>query len=103
MRDRTFADFVVGALACISMFGFCAMLKESDLDGEQRRRDRERWTLPPARRAMRSPEDDCRHCNGSGACAECAPVPCRVCKGSGEQPHDRAVVTRLTALWNGAV
>ena len=35
-------------------------------------------------------------------CAECAPAPCRVCKGNGLQPHDEAIASRLTALWDGA-
>ena len=101
MRDRSFADFMVGALACISVLGFCAVLKETELHAEQRRRHAaEKWSLPRKRRRRRSPEDDCRHCTGSGTCDECAPSACRVCKGSGLQPRDAAITSRLTALWN---
>jgi hypothetical protein len=101
MRDRSFADFMVGALACISVLGFCAMLKETEFMQEQRKRQAaEKWTLPRKRRRRRSPEDDCRHCTGSGACDECAPAPSRVCKGSGLQPHDASLATRLNAIWN---
>ena len=115
MRDRTFADFMAGALACISVLGFYAVLRESRLAGPlgepelplqqragERTRDAERWALPRKRRRRRSPEDDCRHCVGSGTCAECAPAACRVCKGTGLQPHDAALVSRLCTLWDGA-
>jgi hypothetical protein len=103
MKDRAFTDFVVGALACVSVLGFCALVKETELYREgQRRRDAERWALPRKKRRRRSPEDDCRHCTGSGVCEECAPTPCRVCKGSGLQPHDEATVARLASLWDGA-
>jgi hypothetical protein len=103
MRDRTFADFVVGALTCISVLGLCAVLKETELYHEQRaRRAAQKWALPRRRRRSRSPEDDCRHCTGTGLCDECDPSPCRVCKGTGLQPHDESTVHRLTALWDGA-
>ena len=103
MRDRSFADFMAGALACISVLGFYALLKETELAHEQRRRRAaERWTLPKKRKRRRSPEDDCRHCTGTGHCAECAPEPCRVCSGVGLQPHDAAIASRLTRLWDGA-
>ena len=103
MKDRAFSDFVVGALACVSVLGFCAVFKETELYREtQRQRDAERWALPRKRRRRRSPEDDCRHCTGSGICEECAPTPCRVCRGSGLQPHDEATVARLASLWDGA-
>jgi DnaJ-class molecular chaperone len=106
MRDRTFADFMAGALACISVLGFYAVLRESEVRHEQRvderrRRDVERWALPRKRRRRHSPEDDCRHCTGTGTCDECAPTPCRVCKGTGLQPHDEAIVSRLSMLWDG--
>ena len=101
MRDRSFADFLAGALACISVLGLCAVLKESELYAEARKREAaEKWTLPRKRRRRRSPEDDCRHCTGTGTCVECAPSACRVCKGSGLQPHDAAIASRLNALWN---
>lgn len=101
MKDRSFADFMVGALACISVLGFYAVLKETEMLHEQRRRQAaERWSLPRKRKRRRSPEDDCRHCTGTGECEECAPSPCRVCKGNGLQPHDAAIASRLTALWN---
>jgi hypothetical protein len=107
MRDRTFADFMAGALACISVLGFYAVLRETELQHGQRRaqarrHDRDRWALPPKRRRRRSPEDDCRHCTGSGECGECAPAACRVCKGTGLQPHDEAIVARLSTLWDPA-
>ncbi|HTW83560.1 MAG TPA: hypothetical protein VMD91_05795 [Candidatus Sulfotelmatobacter sp.] len=103
MRDRTFADFMVGALACISVLGVYAVLKESELyRAEQRRRAALRWELPRPRRRRRSPEDDCRHCAGSGTCTECAPVACRVCSGTGLQPRDETLSRRLTSIWDGA-
>jgi len=68
---------------------------------QRRRRSAEKWALPRKRRRRRSPEDDCRHCTGTGSCEECAPSPCRVCKGSGLQPHDDAIVSRLSTLWDG--
>ena len=106
MRDRTFADFMAGALACISVLGFYAVLRETEQLHEGQRRavarrlDAERWALPQKRRRRHSPEDDCRHCTGRGECAECAPAACRVCKGTGVQPHDDAIVARLAVLWN---
>ncbi len=104
MRDRSFADFMVGALAYISVLGFCAVLKESEFYQEQHKRQTaEKFALPRKRKRRRSPEDDCRHCTGSGECDECAPSPCRVCKGSGLQPRDSSIASRLNALWNPAV
>ena len=101
MRDRGFADFMVGALACISVLGLCAVLKDTEQGVEARRRAAAaKWALPRRRKRRRSPEDDCRHCTGTGECTDCAPSPCRVCKGNGLQPHDAAVRSRLTALWN---
>jgi len=107
MRDRTVADFMAGAIACISVLGFYAVLRETDLHQQQRRDERrhaeaERWALPRKRRRRHSPEDDCRHCTGSGACDECTPAPCRVCRGTGLQPRDEALVSRLSTLWDGA-
>jgi DnaJ-class molecular chaperone len=107
MRDRTFADFMAGAIACISVLGFYAVLRETELHqqqrgAERRRAEAERWALPRKRRRRHSPEDDCRHCTGSGTCDECAPSACRVCKGTGLQPHDAAIVSRLSTLWDGA-
>lgn len=103
MRDRTFADFMAGALTCISVLGFCALLRETEQQEQRRaarcRHDAERWALPRKRR-RRSPEDECRHCIGNGECEDCAPSPCRVCNGTGVQPHDDAIVARLAALWN---
>ncbi len=103
MRDRTFADFMIGVLACISVLGFYTVLRDTELGYEERRRRAAaRWALPRRRRRAPSPEDRCRHCTGSGACAECGPVSCRVCSGSGVQPRDAALVQRLSALWDGA-
>ncbi len=101
MRDRSFADFMVGALACMSVLGFYAVLKETELHQEQRKRQAaQRWALPRKRKRRRSPEDDCRHCTGTGECDDCAPQACRVCNGAGLQPHDAAIASRLAALWN---
>lgn len=103
MRDRTFADFIVGALTCISVLGLCVVIKDTELYREsERRRANERWELPRRRRRSRSPEDDCRHCTGTGLCAECTPAPCRVCRGTGVQPRDAGVAGRLALLWDGA-
>lgn len=103
MRDRTFADFMIGALAVVSVLGVYAALKESELQREQQRRRAElRWALPRRRRRRRSPEDDCRHCAGSGACPDCDPSNCRLCRGSGVQPRDESLSQRLTSLWDGA-
>lgn len=94
---------MVGALACVSVLGFYALVKETELAREERRlRAAARWALPRKRRRRRSPEDDCRHCTGSGTCRDCAPAACRVCTGSGLQPRDAVTVRRLTALWDGA-
>ncbi|HTJ26623.1 MAG TPA: hypothetical protein VMA36_10695 [Candidatus Limnocylindria bacterium] len=94
---------MVGAIACVSVLGFYAVLKESEFyQEERRRRAAERWMLPRRKRRRRSPEDDCRHCVGTGVCEECAPTPCRLCQGTGIQPRDEALVSRLTALWDGA-
>ncbi len=107
MRDRIFADFMAGALACISVIGFYAVLRGTELQAEQRRDERDRWesqrwALPRKRRRRHSPEDDCRHCTGCGTCDECAPAPCRVCQGTGLQPRDAAIVSRLAMIWDGA-
>ena len=106
MKDRSFTDLMVGALACISVLGFYAVLRETELHQQQRlderrKADAERWALPRKRRRRRTPEDDCRHCTGSGTCGECAPAACRVCKGTGLQPHDEAIASRLSLLWDG--
>ena len=103
MRDRTLADFMAGALACIGVLGFYAVLKESEAARYQRMRyAAKRWTLPRERRTHRSPEDDCRHCTGTGVCGDCDSPACRICRGTGLHPRDAAVVSRLTALWDGA-
>jgi hypothetical protein len=99
MRDRTFADFMAGAIACLSVLGCFAVLRESARAAAPA--ELGRWALPRTRR-RHSPEDDCRHCTGSGACEECAPAACRVCKGTGLHPRDQAVVSRLRLLWDGA-
>ncbi len=103
MKDRSFADFMVGALACVSVMGFYALLRETETyASEQRRRNAARWALPRRRKRLETPEDNCRHCTGSGVCEDCAPVACRVCRGSGRAPLDAATVHRLTLLWDGA-
>ncbi|MDB5028168.1 MAG: hypothetical protein JWO66_1857 [Candidatus Eremiobacteraeota bacterium] len=100
MKDRSFAELMIGAIACISVLGVCAVLKETELDEQRKRRAAAKWALPRKRKRRRSPEDDCRHCTGTGTCDECAPAACRVCQGNGLQPRDAAVVSRLAALWN---
>ncbi len=101
MRDRSFADFMIGAFACMSILGFYAVLKEHEQDGAGRQRGAaEKWALPRKRRRRHSPEDYCRHCAGTGTCDECAPAPCRVCQGIGLQPRDEAIVSRLSLLWD---
>jgi len=100
MKDRSFADFMVGVLACVSVFGLYAVARETELLREGRRRLHARWTLPGGARVA-TPEDHCRHCAGAGHCPACGPS-CRVCRGSGRQPRDAAQIMRLTALWNGA-
>ncbi|HYZ17715.1 MAG TPA: hypothetical protein VE591_14995 [Candidatus Acidoferrum sp.] len=102
MKDRTFADFMAGAIACVSVLGFYAVLKETEFyQEERRRRAAERWMLPRRRRRRSSPEDECRHCSGTGECEDCAPAPCRLCRGNGVQPRDPATAARLNALWDG--
>lgn len=104
MTNRKFGDLVAGLLACVSVLGGCfALLREAEgYARRQRRRAAQRWSLPHRDERYRSPEDDCRHCGGSGACPQCAPGACRVCRGAGLQPHDGTVVSRLCALWDGA-
>ncbi len=103
MKDRTFADFTLGVLGCISVLGVCALISESErYREEQRARAAKKWALPRKLRRCSTRENDCRHCSGSGDCAECAPADCRVCRGTGLQPRDAGLVGRLGALWDGA-
>lgn len=107
MARRSFTDFMVGALACVSVFVFCGLLRESEAAAERRRHDahllaQERWRLPFKRHRRRTLDDICRHCGGTGNCASCAPQACRICAGAGLQPRDATLVPRLTALWDGA-
>ena len=107
MRDSSFAGFMAGALACISVLGFYAVLRDTELHHDRRREElrrheAERWALPRKRRRRRPPEDDCRHCTGSGRGDDCAHDACRVCRGTGLQPHDAAIASRLAALWDPA-
>jgi hypothetical protein len=102
MKDRSFADFMVGALACISVLGFYAVMRDADAAFMERRRQAAaRWALPRKRRRRRTPEDLCRHCGGSGSCEACGVDACRVCRGNGLQPRDEALVTRLSLMWDG--
>jgi hypothetical protein len=100
MNNRSFTDFVIGAAAWISLLGFYAIVAGVEEPGAVRRvgGDDDRWQLPPARRAH-TPENLCRHCSGSGACDGCRPTACRICRGSGLQPHDQSLVQRLDAMW----
>jgi hypothetical protein len=104
MYYRRFAGFIAGALACVSVLGgFFALLREAEHYAQrQRQLAGLRWALPRRHRLRCSPEDDCRHCGGAGSCPQCEPGTCRVCKGKGLQPHDDALVSRLSALWDGA-
>ena len=100
MRTRSFADFMIGVLAYVSLSGLLAVATEP----AQRKRSLDRrWTLPlkQRRRRRRVAEDACRHCKGSGHCAACMPATCRVCRGAGLQPRDTALVERLNELWDG--
>ncbi len=92
---------MIGVAAYVSLSGLIAYVSEppprpGTVDP--------RWTLPPKarRRRHRVAEDCCRHCKGSGHCEACMPATCRVCRGSGLQPRDATLVTRLTGLWDGA-
>jgi hypothetical protein len=104
MSNGRFAGFMAGALACVSVLGGCfALLREAEIYAQRRRQHAvQRWALPRKHRRRRSPEDDCRHCGGAGTCPQCEPAECRVCKGEGLQPHDDAIVSRLSAIWDGA-
>jgi hypothetical protein len=102
MKERSFADFMVGALACISVLGFYAVMRDADAAYlERRRKAAARWVLPRKRRRLRTPEDLCRHCAGTGSCEACGDEACRVCRGNGLQPRDEALVTRLALMWDG--
>jgi hypothetical protein len=47
MKERSFADFMVGALACISVLGFYAVMRDADAAYlERRRKAAARWVLP---------------------------------------------------------
>lgn len=100
MNNRSFTDFIVGALACMSVLGFAVVLREGEPRvAERRPPSPDPWVLPQKRRRRRTPEDFCRHCHGAGACDACTPSTCRVCRGSGLQPRDETLVPRLVALW----
>ena len=88
MKDRKFPDSIVGTIVTLSLLGVYAVTR-----GEL-----ERWALPPRRR-RRSAEDACTHCEGSGFCETCAPVPCRVCRGRGVMMRDERLVVRLAEMW----
>jgi hypothetical protein len=100
MNNRSFADLMVGVLAYVSLSGLAAIA--TDPAAESRPQPEPRWLLPSLHRRCRSREDACRHCSGSGRCEVCRPATCRVCRGTGLQPHDTTLVPRLTELWNGA-
>ncbi|HEY5350512.1 MAG TPA: hypothetical protein VIJ64_12280 [Candidatus Lustribacter sp.] len=100
MNNRSFADLMVGVLAYVSLSGLAAIA--TDPTAEWRPPPNSRWSLPIEHRRCRIREDACRHCGGSGHCEACMPAGCRVCRGTGLQPHDTTLVPRLTELWNGA-
>jgi hypothetical protein len=105
MKERSFADFLIGALACMSLLAVYTLVNATQTDApraaepERSRHDDGRFELPKRRRRKRTVEDTCRHCAGSGACVQCGPQPCRVCRGNGIQPRDPALIARLDALW----
>ena len=103
MKDRSFAELLVGAL-CISLLGALTLMATTPPTAAPAptQRDEARWELPKRRRRKRTIEDACRHCTGSGTCAQCTPEPCRVCQGNGVQPRDPALIARLDALWGVA-
>jgi hypothetical protein len=100
MKNRSFADLMVGVLAYMSLTGLAAISNEPAPAAASSVVD-ERWELPVKRRRRRVREDACRHCSGSGQCDACMPSTCRVCRGAGLQPRDSTLVPRLTELWNG--
>ncbi len=99
MNNRSFADLMVGVLAYVSLSGLAAVAADPAAVPKP---PEPRWSLPVKRRPSHIREDACRHCNGSGHCEACSPATCRVCRGTGLQPHDAMVLSRLTKLWNGA-
>jgi hypothetical protein len=99
MNNRSFADLMVGVLAYVSLTGLAALA--ADRPAPRKRTIDRRWALPVKRVRRRVPEDACRHCSGSGRCAECTPESCRACRGTGLQPRDATLLLRLTDLWNG--
>jgi len=100
MKQRSFADLLIGVLAYVSLTSLAVMAAESAAALRKPVLD-ERWSLPVKRRRRRIREDACRHCHGSGQCEACSPAACRVCRGTGLQPRDATLVPRLTELWNG--
>jgi hypothetical protein len=100
MRNRSFADLMVGVLAYVSLTGLAAFAADTPPPPPKRSFDR-RWALPVKRVRRRVREDACRHCSGSGRCDECTPEACRACRGTGLQPRDAGLLLRLTELWNG--
>jgi hypothetical protein len=102
MNNRSFADLMAGVLAYVSLTGLAAIAADPAVARRPKPAEPdERWALPVKRRRRRVREDACRHCSGSGHCDACSPATCRVCRGTGLQPRDHTLVTRLTELWNG--
>jgi hypothetical protein len=98
MKKRSFADLMIGVLAYVSLSGLVAL---AAVPPQRKRSPDRRWSLAVKRRRRRVAEDACRHCKGSGHCEACMPATCRVCRGSGLQPRDTALVERLNELWDG--
>ncbi len=100
MRARSFADLLIGVIGYVSLAGLMAMTAQP---ARPKRNPDRRWKLPVERRrrSKHVVEDECRHCKGLGHCAACLPATCRVCRGSGVQPRDTALVERLNELWDG--
>jgi hypothetical protein len=97
MRDRSFGDLMVGVIAYVSLSGLASLARETR--APRRKTADDRWSLPQKRRRRRVAEDACRHCKGSGVCDYCAPSWCRICRGTGLQPRDAALVTKLDQIW----
>ena len=69
MKNRSFADLMVGVLAYVSLTGLAAIAIEAAPSGHRAVAVAdERWALPVKRRRRRVREDACRHCSGSGSC-----------------------------------
>lgn len=102
MRPRSFGGLIVEFVAYGLLGGVLALARRArraELAARPAAAPDLRFALPAKRRRRRVAEDDCPHCGGSGDCPRCRPAACRVCRGTGLQPRDPALLTRLEALW----